>query len=371
MWMHSPKMARHILPGYLYLRFGGDSYDGMTFDVRLTELIILVTARQVNSQYQWTSHQPTAPKVGLELEIIDVIKYHRGVEGLGEVEALIIRFGRELFGNRRVSSETFSHALEVFGRRGVTELSALMAFYEFLFLSSNGVFDIQMQKHWEPLLPISGERSSRGSRTSAHPTSRAELPEDINPESLARLPKVNREDLDDEGRRIYDAIVNPQSPYSGGLPTPLAMWMHSPKMAEYFLPAYMYLSFDNELGRRLTELAILVTARQINSQYQWTAHEPMALEEGLEPAIIDTVKFRRSIEGLGEEEAVVIRFGRELFEDDKVSSETFARALELFGRAGVADLGALMAFYEFLYLSSNATFDIQMPADWQPLLPTP
>jgi 4-carboxymuconolactone decarboxylase len=153
MWMHSPKMAQHILPGHLYLRFGGDAGDGAYFDVRLTELAILVTARQVNSQYQWTSHEPTAPKVGLEKAIVDVVKFRRSVEGLGEKEALIIRFGRELFGDRRVSSETFAYALEVFGRSGVTDLAALMAFYEFLFLSSNATFDIQMPADWQPLLP--------------------------------------------------------------------------------------------------------------------------------------------------------------------------------------------------------------------------
>ncbi len=369
MWMHSPKMAQHILPGYLYLRFGGDSGDGM-FDVRLTELAILVTARQVNSQYQWTSHEPTAPKVGLEQAIIDVVKFRRSLEGLGEKEALIIRFGRELFGDRRVSSETFAHALKVFGRPGVTDLAALMAFYEFLFLSSNATFDIQMQRDWQPLLPASREPSPSGtSPSSTAKPSEPALPKDIDPESRARLPEVKRDDLDAEGNKTYDAIVNPQTPYSRGLPSPIGMWMHSPRMAQHFLPAYMYLSFGNQLGQRLTELAILVTARQINSQYQWTSHEPTAPKVGLEQAIIDVVKYRRSVEGLGEKEALIIRFGRELFGDRRVSSETFAHALKVFGRPGVTDLAALMAFYEFLFLSSNATFDIQMPADWQPLLP--
>jgi 4-carboxymuconolactone decarboxylase len=152
---------------------------------------------------------------------------------------------------------------------------------------------------------------------------------------------------------------------------PAGLWLHSPKMAQHALPAYMYLRYGNQLGRRLTELAILVTAREINSQYQWASHEPSALKEGLGQEIIDVVKHRRNLEGLGEEEALIIRFGRELFADRRLSSETFTRAFNAFGVETVTDLAALMAFYEFMHFSLNATFDLQMPAEWQPLFPMP
>lgn len=188
---------------------------------------------------------------------------------------------------------------------------------------------------------------------------------------------VKRDNLDAEAKKTYDSVVNATTPYGRGLPTPIGMWMHSPRMAEHVLPLYMYLRFGGDSGDgmyfsvRLTELAILVAAREINSQYQWTSHEPTALQVGLEPEIIDVVKYRKSLEGLGEKEALIIRFGRELFGNRRVSSETFARAIEVFGTPAVTDLAALMAFYEFLFLSSNATFDIQMPPGQQPLLPIP
>jgi 4-carboxymuconolactone decarboxylase len=369
MWMHSPRMARHILPLYMYLRFGGDSWDGDQFDVRLTELAILVAAREIDSQYQWTSHEPTALKVGLEQEVIDVVKYRGGLEdqvhGLGAKEALIIRFGRELFGGRRVSSETFARALDVFGRQGVTDLAGLLAFYEFLMLSSNATFDLLMPPDSQPLLPVPQEPFSSGALIRARSVTESDA------RSAARLPLVNREDLDEDGQRTYDAIVNPSTPYSSGMPMPAGLWLHSPKMAQHALPAYMYLRYGNQLGPRLTELAILVTAREINSQYQWASHEPSALKEGLGQEIIDVVKHRRNLEGLGEEEALIIRFGRELFADRRLSSETFTRAFNAFGVETVTDLAALMAFYEFMHFSLNATFDLQMPAEWQPLFPMP
>ena len=195
------------------------------------------------------------------------------------------------------------------------------------------------------------------------------LPKDIDPGSRARLPNVKREDLDVEGKKTYDSIVNEATPYSHGLPAPIGMWMHSPKMAQHILPAYMYLRFGNSFGTRLTELAILVATREINSQYEWTSHEPVARKAGLEQEIIDVVKYRRSVTGLGEKEALMIVFGRELLGDRKVTPETFAHALKVFGKDGVTDLAGLMAFYQFLYMSSVVPFDIQIPADSQPLLP--
>ncbi|OFW00742.1 MAG: hypothetical protein A3I61_19480 [Acidobacteria bacterium RIFCSPLOWO2_02_FULL_68_18] len=198
------------------------------------------------------------------------------------------------------------------------------------------------------------------------------------PDPRVRLREgVKRDDLDAEARRTYDAVVNATTPYGRGLSTPIGMWMHSPNMAEHVLPLYLYLRFGGDSGDamyfsvRLTELAILVAAREINSQYQWTSHEPTARRVGLEPDIIDAVKYRRSVDALGEKEATIVRFGRELFGSRRVSAATFARAQQLFGTAGVTDLAGLMAFYEFLFLSSNAAFDIQLPPGTTPLLPIP
>jgi len=181
---------------------------------------------------------------------------------------------------------------------------------------------------------------------------------------------VKRQDLDADGRRTYDAIVNPKTPYANGLPSPIGMWMHSPEMAQYVLPAYMYVRFGTQLGTRLTEVAILTTARETDCQYQWTSHEPVALNAGVARNVIDIIKYRRPTDGLDAKDAFIVRFGRELFRDRHISAETFSQGMKLFGTAGVTDLAGLMAFYEFLYLSSNATFDIQMPPGQQPLLPT-
>ena len=92
-------------------------------------------------------------------------------------------------------------------------------------------------------------------------------------------------------------------------------------------------------------MAILVTAREMDSEYVWTAHEPAAQKAGLAQDIIDTVKHRRPLTKLGDKEAVIVQLGRDAISKHKVGSETFARAVKLFGNQGVVNIVSLMGNY--------------------------
>lgn len=196
------------------------------------------------------------------------------------------------------------------------------------------------------------------------------LPGDVHPESLSRLPLRRREDMDEQGQRFYDAVVGPQSRTLVGLRGPSGIWLHSPELGERMRTVNQYLRFETALGRRLTELAILVTARELDNQFEWTAHEPAALGEGLNQEIIDVVKYRRPAVGLGPEESVIIAFGREVFRDKKVRSETFAQAVQLFGHEGVVNLAALLGNYASTAIMLNAV-DQQVHPERASLLPLP
>lgn len=180
------------------------------------------------------------------------------------------------------------------------------------------------------------------------------LPGDVHPESLSRLPRLAREQMDERGQAFYDAVTGPQSRTLVGLQGPSGIWLHSPELGERVRAVNQYLRYDTTLDRRLTELAILVTARELDQQFEWTAHEPAALKEGLEPEIIDVVKHGKPVDGLGPKEALIVSFGREAFRERKVRSETFARAVEAFGTRGVVDLAALMGNYAMTAVILNA-----------------
>src|SRR6266481_9589329 len=156
-------------------------------------------------------------------------------------------------------------------------------------------------------------------------------PEDIGPQSQCRLPLPRRDELDAEGQRIYDSLADPQGASLRGLRGPGGIHLHSPGLARHTRPLNHYLRQEAGLGGRLRELAILVTARELDSQFEWAAHEAEARREGLSAEIIATIRHRRSTGSLDEADAIVVQLGREIFTSRKVCSGIFGRALELFG----------------------------------------
>jgi 4-carboxymuconolactone decarboxylase len=195
------------------------------------------------------------------------------------------------------------------------------------------------------------------------------LPKDIYPESRSRLPLPKREALDEQGKRVYDSVLDPKRPTLAGFQGPAGIWLHSPRVGEPIREFNHILRTQVPLEPRLRELAILVTAREMDNQFEWTAHEPVALKEGLDPKIVDAVKFGKPA-GAPEKEAAIIAFGRELFRDRKVRSETYAEMVRLFGQTAVVNITALMANYALTALMLTA-FDQQLHEGRKPLLPLP
>jgi 4-carboxymuconolactone decarboxylase len=196
------------------------------------------------------------------------------------------------------------------------------------------------------------------------------LPKDVYPESGFRLPLPKRDDMDDYGKKVYDKIVGPGGRTLVGLRGPSGIRLHSPKLAELVNALNQYLRFESGFSGRIRELAILVTAREMDSQFEWTAHEAVALKEGLQQEIINVVKYRKSVAELPETEAVIIQLGREMFGQRKVNSETFARALKIFGPKQLVDLVSLMANYSAT-AAELCAFDMQLAPNQKPLLPLP
>ena len=209
--------------------------------------------------------------------------------------------------------------------------------------------------------------------TTSHVT-HADIPSDVFEDSWARLPLLNRAELDAEGQHRYDVIVNPDSRYADDPWGPVAMWMYSPLIIEHIFPASTYLRFVTQKDPRLTELAILSTAREVRSQYEWGVLKPAAVAAGLEPEIVDIVKHRTPLDavdgvpGLGERERTIIQFVREVVSDERLSSPTFAQALALFSDKDVMNLAGLVGYYNFVNITLK-TFDIQLEPGRERRLP--
>ena len=202
----------------------------------------------------------------------------------------------------------------------------------------------------------------------AVPQAPAGLPADVYPDSRARLPLPKRDQMDAEGQRVYDRFVGPDVKSLAGLQGPYGIWLHNPKLAALAQPLNAYLRYDTPLGPRLTELAILVAARELNNQFVWTSHEPNALKEGLDRAVIDAVRDRKAVTGLPDKEALIITLGRTLYAHRKPDAQLFARARRVFGDVDLVNLVALFGDYAAIVMVSDA-FDLQLRSDQTPLLP--
>ncbi len=185
----------------------------------------------------------------------------------------------------------------------------------------------------------------------------ASLPDDVNPASRGRLPIVNRELLDDAGKATYDRYMAPDSTSLAGIQGPGGIRLHA--------------GVDKSPTRvddKVSELVRLVIAREMDQKFEWTMHEPVALKAGLAPDIIDAIRDRKSLQGLPEMEASIIRMGREIFQEHRVSPETYSELTRHFGHRDLMEIVELMSggmnSFILLYL-----YDVHLPFDRPSLLP--
>jgi 4-carboxymuconolactone decarboxylase len=170
----------------------------------------------------------------------------------------------------------------------------------------------------------------------------AKLPSDINPDSMARLPHLQRKNLDDAGQKIFDVL--PGASPQGSLGGPLAFAAYNPAVAKALFDLHNA-AVGGTLNPHVRELAILVACRETNYNLEWNAHEPSAVKAGVDPKVIDVVRRNGALTGTPDADAAVIRFGRQLFTDKKVDSATFAKVVELYGQRGAMDVVAVMNTY--------------------------
>src|SRR5216684_3214581 len=215
---------------------------------------------------------------------------------------------------------------------------------------------------------LSGSRAAL-TQVGSPPTMGHSMASDIDPQSGFRLPLPKREDLDEAGKKHYDRVSAPGASIAG-LQGPSGIQLYSPKTAEHVRALNRYLRYDAGFAPRVREIAILTTAREMDSQFEWVAHEPEALKEGIEPGLIDVIKHRKSTANLDESDAVVIELGRQIFRDHKVTPELFAKAKALFGPHKLIELVMLMGNYAGTAALLIAV-DMQLHAGKQPLLPIP
>ena len=140
------------------------------------------------------------------------------------------------------------------------------------------------------------------------PTSKANWPADVDRQSGFRLPLLKRDDLDQNGREAYDRGTTPGAT-TAGLHGPTGIQLYSTRTAPLHSALNTYFRREAGISPRIREIAIMTTAREFDSLFEWNAHEPEGLKNDVPPAVVDAIKHRKALDGLDPTDAIVVQFG--------------------------------------------------------------
>ena len=181
---------------------------------------------------------------------------------------------------------------------------------------------------------------------------------------MSRVPQIaSREDVQADKRDVFDEIAKSRGKVAG----PFSVLINSPEIARRAADLGAYIRFESSLTSQEIELATLTASRAFNSSFEWGAHVKLGRAAGLREEAIQAIGNNGPLDELSDSESLIIRYGRELFREHKVSDETFSAAKSKFGDQGIVELTVTMGYYGMLAVAMNA-FEVEPPQDW-PKLP--
>jgi 4-carboxymuconolactone decarboxylase len=167
-----------------------------------------------------------------------------------------------------------------------------------------------------------------------------------------RMPPIPADKMTDGQKKAAEAFTEGRGYAVRGPFVPL---IRSPEVMLRAKAMGDYLRFKSTLGPRLNEMVILIAAREWSQQYEWQAHYPIALKEGLRPDLAAAIADGRRPAGMAEDEEAAYDLATEILRMKRVSDATYQRAVAKFGEQGVIDLLGVTGYYTFLAIVMNAT----------------
>lgn len=179
-----------------------------------------------------------------------------------------------------------------------------------------------------------------------------------------RMPPIPADRLTDAQKKAMQEFTAARKADVSGPFWPL---LRSPEVMNRARAMGDYLRFTSVLPPRLSEFAIVITARQWTQNYEWDVHAPLAAQGGLKPSIIAAVADGRRPEGMADDEDTLYTFLDELHRTHSISDPTYARTVNAFGEQGVIDILGISGYYTMLAMVLN-TARTPVPAGHTPAL---
>ena len=181
-------------------------------------------------------------------------------------------------------------------------------------------------------------------------------------EELRRFKIIPFTEMTPQQRAYADAVMAGPTAATGSaavvkgatfLGAPFNVYLRSPVLAQSLRQTAEYIRFNTSLPQKLNEFAILVTAREWGSQYEWFAHHRLAMKAGLSPAIAEDLAQGKRPAGMNEEETAIYNFSHELHTKHEVGDATYKAVVDRFGEQGVVDLIAVNGYYVMVSMILN------------------
>ena len=174
---------------------------------------------------------------------------------------------------------------------------------------------------------------------------------------MSRYSELNESELDEAQRRVWnDVVAGPR----GSVPPPVQLWLKSPGLADHAHQLGVHVRFATGFSPRLTEIAILVTARYWTAQFEWFAHARLARQAGIGDETIDAIAERREPELPDPDDRLVYDFCNSFYRRHRVDDALFDRVRARFGERGLVDLIGLIGYYSFASVTLNV-FEVPVP----------
>jgi len=168
---------------------------------------------------------------------------------------------------------------------------------------------------------------------------------------MARLQTIEKTDMTERQKQIYDEIVSgPRGQVRG----PLSIWLYRPELADRAQRLGQYCRYDTSLEPRLSELAILTTARIWDAAFEWQAHVPHALAGGVDSSIIDSLSADQTPSFVSKDEEIVYAVTREINITRQLSDDTYNQVVKILGVEATVDLIGLLGYYALISMTINA-----------------
>jgi 4-carboxymuconolactone decarboxylase len=182
-----------------------------------------------------------------------------------------------------------------------------------------------------------------------------------------RMPPIAPEQYNDLQKKVAADLSSSRGSVRG----PFGAMLRSPELADCMQKVGQYVRFKCGLDKRLNRLAGMLATRHWCNQYEWNGHVPYALKAGMAQTVIDAIAEGRRHAELRDDEAAVYDFVTELYANKGVSDTTYARALQLFGEAGIVDILGVVGYYATNAMIMNVARTAVPGNQPMPLIPLP